>query len=452
MAKTRTERRRDDPNPPLPSNIEAEQFVLGSILLDDKHAFPQAEALREADFSIQKHWRIFTVMRELFEAGVPVEYITVADVLGGNGHLEVCGGVAYVSSLTDGMPRLGSIATYVEIVLEKSRLRRLWTISEELRTAALEGGKSSEIIDSSLERLIETAPAVAGGAKSINEAVSEPGVYDGLVNPSSGDKGVETGIYELDELTNGLHGGELVVIGARTSMGKTAFALGIAAHYCAQGGSVLIFSLEMTRLALIHRILCAEARVNSQNFRKGFLTKEQRRPVNAALTEIMKWKLYIDEQSSHDIGEILSISRRERAQHQIDLIIVDYLQLVHARNKQDNRVAEITAVTHGLKKLARDQDIPVIALSQLNRSLERRGGGDKRPQLSDLRESGSIEEDADVVVFIYREEIYKPGRPDLAGKAELIVSKQRNGPTGIVHATFLKDYARFANLEGFRAE
>lgn len=437
----------------LPTNLEAEQFVLGSILLEDS-LFPLvSQALDAADFSIEKHRRIFLRMGELKERGENIEYLTLVEEIDKHNQLEACDGIAYISSLTDGLPRLSNIESYLKIVKDKSLLRNLIFTAQNIITQCIEGGQEAEnaIADA------ESAVLKIGDA-NLRSNLANPaqivgdfaGGREAFLDPAMRLRGISTPFIKFDELTTGLHSSELIIVAARPSMGKTALALNIAQHVATDspektGTPVAVFSLEMSKEVLLTRMLCATARVDSHRFRSGYINKEEKERLQGALNQLVKSRLFIDDSADTTVMDISAKCRRMKAEHGLGLVIVDYLQLMASRGRQENRVQEISGMSRGLKLLAKDLDVPVIALSQLSRAPETRPGS-HRPQLSDLRESGSIEQDADVVAFIFREEVYKQDRADLHGVAELIVSKQRNGPIGKIKLAFLHKYVKFENL------
>jgi replicative DNA helicase len=437
----------------LPSNVEAEQFVLGSVLLDET-LFPQvAGALTADDFCLEKHRRIFSRMGNLQERGERVEPLTLVNELEKYGQLESCDGIAYIASLSDGMPRLASIDNYVKIVKDKSLLRQLIFISQQTISDCIEGSEEVEDILATAE----TAVLRVGDSQLRSGLMSPRQIVEGFsggmrafLDPSKRVSGLGTPFVKFDEMTTGMHAGELIVLAARPAMGKTALALNIAHHVAADlpdkpGKPVAMFSLEMSQESLLTRMLCAAARVDSHRFRGGFLNQGERRQLSAALGQLINSRLFIDDSADTTIMDISAKCRRMHAEHGLSLVIVDYLQLLSSRGRVENRTQEISNFSRGLKLLAKDLKIPIIALSQLSRAPETRPG-DHRPMLSDLRESGSIEQDADVVAFLFREEVYKPDREDLHGMAELILSKQRNGPTGKIKLAFIHKFTKFENL------
>ncbi len=437
----------------LPTSIEAEQCVLGSILLDDV-LFPQiAGRLDSDDFHLEKHRRIFLRMSELYARTVAIDDLTLSNELTKHDQLESCDGVAYVASLTEALPRLSSIDDYVRIVKDKSLLRQLIHTADSIVSQCIDGSQEVDDVLADAESAI-----LKVGDAQLRSGLSDPrqivegfaGGIKAFLDPSKRIQGLSTPFLKLDEMTTGLHETELIVIAGRPSMGKTALALNIAQHVALDlpdkpGKPVAVFSLEMSKESLLTRMLCATAKVDSHRFRGGYLNQDERRRLNQSLNQLVNCKLFIDDSADANVMDISAKCRRLQAEHGLALIVVDYMQLMGSKGRFDNRTQEISALSRGLKLLAKDLRVPVIALSQLSRAPETRPG-DHRPQLSDLRESGSIEQDADLVGFIYREEVYKPDREDLHGVAEFILSKQRNGPTGRIKLAFLNKYVKFENL------
>jgi len=433
----------------LPANLDAERCVLGSILLDDS-LFVQVAAVLEADdFSLEKHRRIFLRMGELNSRGEKIDHLTLAEELNRHNQLEACDGYSYLVSLDEGLPRIENIESYVRVVKEKSLLRRLISLSQNLIHRCLAGEEEAqEILANAEEILLKLGEGKnRTGLASTGEIIDEyPGGLNTLLDPASRIRGLSTGYKRFDELTGGLHEGELIVLAGRPSMGKTALALNIAHHVAVKlKKTVAIFSLEMSKEALFSRLLCSGARVDAQRYRLGYLDAEERRKLQRAAAELVEAPLFIDDSAGISLMDMHSKLRRLQAERPLGLVVLDYLQLMTARGKFDNRVQEVSALSRGLKLLAKELKIPLLALSQLSRAPEARKG-DHRPQLSDLRESGSIEQDADVVAFIFREEVYNNKREDLKGKAELIVAKQRNGPIDTIELVFRGNLMRFENL------
>ena len=416
----------------LPTNVDAERFVLGSILLDDALYVQAAGTLEAEDFSLEKHRRIFKRMGELQERGEKIDRITVANELMKFNELEACDGLSYLVSLDDGLPQIPNLDSYIRIVKDKAVLRRIIFASQHMMHRAMLG-----------EARMKSGLLNAGQILEDYE-----GGVNAFLDPSKRIKGIGTGFAKFDELTGGLHGGDLVIVAGRPSMGKTALALNVAQHVALKNKqTVAIFSLEMSKESLLTRMLCSAARVDSQKFRAGYLSQEERRKLNHALHELVQAPLYIDDTpGAHLMDMHAKLRRLQSERHHLGLVIVDYLQLMTAGARFENRNQEVSALSRGMKMLAKELNCPVMVLSQLSRAVENRQG-DHRPQLSDLRESGAIEQDADVVMFLYRPEYYDHNDPDIENKAKLIIGKQRNGPTGTVQLAFLKPFTRFETLE-----
>jgi len=367
------------------------------------------------------------------------------------GQLESVDGVSYLVSLDDGLPQLSNLDGYVRIVKDKALLRRIIFASQKLINRCLLGEEDAEqILASGEETLLRLGEDRATSALASPGQIIEEfeGGFNAFLDPSHRIKGLSTGFLKLDELTGGLHPGELIILAARPSMGKTALALNIAQHAATQANlrkTVAVFSLEMSKESLLTRMVCAAARVDQQKFRAGYLNREERRRLQIAANDLVEAPLYIDDTAGANLMDIHAQLRRLQAERGLDLVVIDYLQLMSGRGRFENRNQEVSALSRGLKLLAKELRVPLLVLSQLNRAPETRPG-DHVPQLSDLRESGSIEQDADLVLFIFREESYKPNREDLRGLADLIIAKQRNGPIGKVKLAFLREYTRFENL------
>jgi len=435
----------------LPANMQAERSILGAILLDNLAYNQAAEHLRPDDFSLDSHRRIYSRMIELAESSRPIDMITLVEELERHKELEPIGDVGYVSGLLDGVPDRPSIEHYVKIVRDKALLRGLINAANAAIARASEQTDAAEDILNDAEAAIFqlSEKRIGRGFQGVQEIVKESfGSVDALLQRGQRITGLATHYSDLDEMTSGLQKSDLVIIAARPSMGKTAFALNIAENSAIEDQKVVgIFSLEMSREALLLRLLCSRARVDSHKMRTGSLWREDMTKVVRAMDELANAAIFIDDTPGIGLSEMRAKARRlMQSQGKLDLIIVDYLQLMSGGGKRyENRTQEVSAISRGLKALAKELTVPVIALSQLSRAPESRGG-DHRPQLADLRESGSIEQDADVVAFIFREEVYKPDDPELQGRAELIIAKQRNGPTGKVSLAFLKNSTRFESL------
>jgi replicative DNA helicase len=439
----------------MPASIEAERSILGAILLDNLAYNEAAEALKADDFYLDSHRRLFTRMMDLMETGRPVDIITLTEELSKKKEVESVGGVAYISSLTDGLPIRPSIAQYVHIVRDKALLRSLiHACSSAIAQATEQSDSAAEIIDAAESSIFQISENRIGqGFLGIPEIVKQSfGSIDALYERGQRITGLETHYEKLDEMTSGFQQSDLIIIAARPSMGKTAFAMNIAENAAVRSRKTVgVFSLEMSREALVLRMLSSLAHVDSQKLRSGFLTRDDRQKLVSALSALAEAPLFIDDTPGISLTEMRAKARRlAQQQGQLDLIVVDYLQLMSGggSKRYENRTQEVSAVSRGLKSLAKEMRVPVVALSQLSRAPESRGKGEQRPQLSDLRESGSIEQDADVVAFIFREEYYLRDEvpPELEGVAEIIIAKQRNGPTGGVKLAFLKNCTRFENL------
>ena len=438
----------------LPMSIEAEMFVLGLVIVDGS-VFPQVGgALDSDDFAIEKHRRIFRCMKALNDRGDSIEYLTLGNELDKFQQLENVGGFAYLASLSEGMPRLSHLADYIRIVKHKSILRTLHHTAQQITASCIQEGREvDEILADAESAVMKIGSDLLQSELESPKATLErfDGGIEAFLDPTKRPKGLNTPFHRFNELTNGLRGGQLIILAARPAMGKTAMALNIAFHVASPHGNepakiVAVFSLEMSKEALLTRILCAEAKVDQSRFRRGHLGPREQKNLMRALSETVQSGLLIDDTASINMMEITSKCRRLKAEKGLDLVVVDYLQLLGSKGKVENRVQEISAFSRGLKLLAKDLDVPVIALSQLSRATESPQRGDPRPRLSDLRDSGSIEQDADLVAFIFREEVYKQQDKSLEGLAELIIGKQRNGPTGRIKLAFYRKYAKFENL------
>ncbi len=437
----------------LPVSMEAERSILGAILLDNSLYDQAAEHLTPDDFSLDAHRRIYSRMRDLQESGRPVDMITLVEELDRRKEVEAIGGVAYLSSLIDGVPDRPSIEHYVRIVRNKALLRGLINLAQNAIAEAIEHSDEAEEVLGRAEQAIFqlSENRIGQGFMNIPSIIKGSfGSLEELYARGQEITGLATHYTLLDKLTSGLQPSDLIIIAARPSMGKTALAMNIAENAAVLDGKVVgVFSLEMSREALLMRMLASHAQVDSKDLRQGFLTKDDMRKLTRATEQLSQSKLFIDDSPGISVSEMRAKARRLRQTEGLDLLIVDYLQLMSAvpigGKRFENRTQEVSAISRGLKALAKELKVPVVALSQLSRAPESRGG-DHRPQLSDLRESGSIEQDADVVAFIFREEVYKKDDPDLEGIAELIVAKQRNGPTDMIKMAFIKRYTRFENL------
>jgi replicative DNA helicase len=435
----------------LPANVEAERSILGAIMLDNLAYNEAAEHLKPEDFSLDSHRRIFTRMVDLAESSRPIDMITLVEELDRRKELEAIGDVGYVSGLVDGVPDRPSIEHYIKIVRDKALLRGLiHAANAAISRASDQSDPAEEILNDAEAAIFQLSEKRIGrGFLGVQEIVKESfGSVDALLQRGQRITGLATHYTDLDEMTSGFQRSDLIIIAARPSMGKTAFAMNIAENASIEDQKVVgMFSLEMSREALLLRLLCSRARVDSHKMRTGSLWRDDMTKVVQAMEQLAHAPIFIDDTPGISLSEMRAKARRlQQSQGKLDLLIVDYLQLMSGGGRRyENRTQEVSAISRGLKALAKELAVPVVALSQLSRAPESRGG-DHRPQLSDLRESGSIEQDADVVAFIFREEVYKQDDPDLQGKAELIIAKQRNGPTGRVNLAFLKNSTRFESM------
>ena len=434
----------------LPHNLDAERSILGSIILENRALSMAQEILREEDFYRESHRKIYRVMGSLTERSAVIDLITLKNELQRAGDLDSVGGPAYISSLIDGVPRSSNVEHYARIVKEKAILRSLIDAGNRIIHLCYEGeGAADDLLDEAQKQIFAIAEGnLRSGFVPVRDVASPTLEYiDRLHERKELVTGVPTGYERLDELTSGLQNSDLIVLAARPSMGKTALALNIAQHVAIKAGrTVGVFSLEMAKEQLFLRMLCGQARVDAHRLRTGRLGKEEWTRLTLAFGELTEARIFIDDTPGLSIFEMRAKSRRLKAERGLDLVVVDYLQLMRGRSRYENRTQEVSDISRSLKGLAKELGVPVIALSQLSRAPEQ-GGGDHRPQLSHLRESGAIEQDADVVLFIFREEVYRPAE-DNRGVAEVIIGKQRNGPSGdIVQLAFIKEYTRFENLE-----
>jgi replicative DNA helicase len=437
----------------LPHSLDAERSVLGAILLENNALHQAQQLLGDDDFYRDDHRRIYRAMGHLSERSAVIDLVTVKEELDRRGELQAAGGVSYISSLVDGVPKSANIEHYARIVKEKATLRGLISSAHQIISSAMTAeDETGDILDAAERSILRIAEnrlrtgfvplrLVADESLKVIERLSE---RRELVT------GLATGIERFDELTSGLQRGDLVVVAGRPSMGKTALALNIAQHAAVKDHrKVGVFSLEMTKEQLFLRLLCAQAKVDAHRLRTGTLSKADWTKLTLAFAQLAEAPIFIDDTAALGILEMRAKARRLKLEKGLDLIVVDYLQLVRGRARYENRTQEISDISRSLKALAKELDVPLIAISQLSRAPETRGG-DHRPQLSDLRESGAIEQDADLVAFIFREEVYRPDEEN-RGRATLIIGKQRNGPIGDVDLVFLKEFTRFENPE-WRAE
>ncbi len=432
-----------------PQNLEAEQSVLGAIIIDNE-ALPKAmEVLGgDEDFYKDSHKRIYRAMLELFNRGEPIDIITLTDYLRKTDELESIGGIAYLSFLANSILTAANVRYHSKIVREKALLRSLLNAASHIASKVYEDDlEADEMVDYAEKIIFEIAEnRIKVSFSNIKDIMKDTfKSIQHLYEKKEAITGIPSGFKDLDELTAGFQRGDLIIIGGRPGMGKTAFAMNIAQHVGINiKEPVAIFSLEMSKEQLGIRMLCSEAMVNSSNVRKGYINKDDWPKLTSAASRLGGAPIFIDDSSSITVLEIRAKARRLKLEHGgLGLVIIDYLQLMRSRGSFERREQEISDISRSLKALAKELKVPVIALSQLNRDVEKRPN--KKPVLADLRESGAIEQDADVIIFLYREEIYNKTNPAIKGKAEVILEKQRNGPTDIVNLTFLDDSTRFVD-------
>jgi replicative DNA helicase len=431
-----------------PSDLNAEKAVLSSLLLDARAFHEVLAEVGAADFYHPAHATLFTAMATIHDAGRPVDLITLSEYLSQHKALDAVGGPVALAEIADYAATAANVAHHARIVRDKAVKRRLIGVATEIVATGYDEAESADkLLDFAESKIFDVSKAQSRSSFA-NMHDEMPGVFDyveGIMNRAGALSGLPTGFDDLDEMTGGLQAGELIIIAARPSMGKTAFALNIARNAAVDHGKkVAVFSLEMTTRSLIIRMLSSEAMIDFSSLRKGFLPMADYRRLQEAADRLSHAKLWIDDSGSVSILEIKAKSRRLQAEHGLDLVIVDYLQLAHADGRRDRKDLEIAEISKGLKALSKELSIPVIALSQLNRGPEQRDPDKRRPMMGDLRESGAIEQDADVIAFIYRDVVYNKETED-PRKAEIIIEKQRNGPTGTVNLDFEGRFAQFRN-------
>jgi len=451
----RTKTRSDDAHLKEPQSLEAEQSVLGSILKAEQALDQVLEIIdSERHFHSRKHRLIFTAILELFKRNEPCDITTVSEQLSRSGDLEKIGGRVYLVDLVESVSSTANVGAHANIVLEKAILRALIETSESIIGDCYSGQREvSELLDFAESRIFGIAQERnRKGFVALKELI--PTTFEQIEELQMQDSnlaGISTGFERLDTMTNGLHSAELIIVAGRPSMGKSSLVMNMAEHVAVQQGKrVGVFSVEMSAEALAIRMLCGRAKVSQQKLRAGRLTDEEWGRLTRA-GSLAEAEIYIDDSAALSTMEMKAKARRLKANQGVDLIIVDYIQMMQGSGRFENRQQEMSSISRNLKALAKELEVPVVACSQLSRQVEQRGG-DRKPQLSDLRESGAIEQDADLVMFVYRPELYfthlektDPKYLEVEGKAELILAKQRNGPTGVVHLTFLKEFSRFEN-------
>ena len=434
-----------------PQNNEAEQAIIGAIFIEPNALITAAEVLQPEDFYRQAHQHIFRAMVMMNEQGKALDVVTVSETLTSQGLIEDIGGISYLTDLAVSVPTAANVGYYIEIVEEKALLRRLINTATQIATSGFANEETVEaLVDDAERRILEVAHRKnVGQFKNITDVLSE--AYDNieLLSNREGDiTGLPTGFKELDRMTAGFQRNDLIIVAARPSVGKTAFALNIAQNTAIKTNeTVAIFSLEMGASQLINRMLCAEGNIDAQNMRTGKLNDEEWRKLALAISTLSSTNIFIDDSPGIRVNEIRSKCRRLKQEHGLGMIVIDYLQLIQGSGigGGENRQQEVSEISRTLKQLARELEVPVIALSQLSRGVEQRQ--DKRPMMSDIRESGSIEQDADIVAFLYREDYYdREAADEDNGTIEIIIAKQRNGPVGTVQLAFVKEYNKFVDL------
>ncbi|WP_181363113.1 replicative DNA helicase [Sulfoacidibacillus thermotolerans] len=431
-----------------PQNIEAEQAVLGAIFLAPDLLGTLAERLHPDDFYRQGHRVLYAAALDLAEHGEPVDIVTLTAKLQSQGKLEEAGGIEYIIQLAQSVPTAANAEYHAEIITQRSMLRRLISVTTEIAATSYAGTEDvGELLDQAERRILALSQTRSErGFVPIRDVLMQ--AYERvehLYHHKGALTGISSGYAELDRMTSGFQKSDLIILAARPSVGKTAFALNIAQNVAVRSGeTVAIFSLEMSKEQLVQRMICAEANIDATVLRTGQLSDEDWTKLSMGIASLSEAPIFIDDSPGINLAEMRSRLRRLKLDMGLGLVVVDYLQLIHGRGKSDNRQQEISEISRSLKGLARELNVPIIALSQLSRSVEQRQ--DKRPMLSDIRESGSIEQDADVVGFLYRDDYYDP-ESEKKNIVEVIIGKQRNGPTGKVELVFLKNYNKFVSLE-----
>ncbi|MBE3591508.1 MAG: replicative DNA helicase [Thermoanaerobacter sp.] len=435
-----------------PQNIEAEQSVLGSMLLSRDAIIDVSEIIKADDFYKESHKKLFDVMMEMFEKDIPVDLVTVVDELRKRNMLEAVGGIDYIASLSSNVITTANVSYYAKLIKEKATLRRLIEASSEIMELSYEGDDVETVLDIAEQKIFD----IAQGRNTTNFSP----IKDVLMNTfykieelykNKGQlTGIPSGFPDLDLKTAGFQPSDFILVAARPSMGKTSFALNIAQNAALLTGlPVAIFSLEMSKEQLVNRLICSTANIDSQKLRTGNLDEDDWMKLAAAMTPLSKAPIYIDDTPGIGVMDIRAKCRRLKLEKGLGLVMIDYLQLMQGRGRAENRQQEISEISRSLKSLARELNVPVITLSQLSRAPESRS--DHRPILSDLRESGAIEQDADIVMFLYRDDYYHKDS-EKKNIAEVIIAKHRNGPTGVVELLWLAQYTKFVSIDKYRTE
>ena len=431
-----------------PHSIEAEMAVLGAVLIDNSAYSVITENLTEETFYKQAHQKIFQAMERLSQKSEAIDVLTLSEELKRMGAYQTIGGPAYLTQIMDNVHTAANAEHYARVVLDKYLLRRLISISGAISTRAMHGSEdASEVLDEAERLIFEVSErGIRKGFEKIGRILKEKFANLEKLSERGGVSGLPSPFDELDAYTSGFQKSELIIIAGRPSMGKTSFALNIAEHLAIKEKiPVGVFSLEMSAEQLVMRLLCSEARVDSHRLRMGHIKHSEFAELAIVAGYLSEAPLYIDDSAGTSMMELRAKARRLKAEVNVGCILIDYLQLITVRERTENRQQQISVISRNLKNLAKELDIPVVCLSQLSRAVESRGG-DRRPMLSDLRESGAIEQDADTVLMLFRPEFYEGEDSEHAGVAEVIIAKQRNGPTGTVKLAFVKEYTRFERL------
>lgn len=435
-----------------PQNIEAEQSVLGSMLLSREAIIEVSEILRAEDFYKESHKKLFDVIMEMFEKDIPVDLVTVVDELRKRDMLEVVGGIEYLASLTSSVITTANVSYYAKLIKEKATLRRLIEASSEIMELSYQEDDVETVLDIAEQKIFDIAQGRNTTTFSSMKDILMDTFYkiEELYKNKGKLTGIPSGFPDLDAKTAGFQPSDFILIAARPSMGKTSFALNIAQNAALLTGlPVAIFSLEMSKEQLVTRLICSTANIDSQKLKTGNLDEEDWMKLAAAMTPLSKAPIYIDDTPGVTVMDIRAKARRLKLEKGLGLVMIDYLQLMQGRGRAENRQQEISEISRSLKSLARELNVPVITLSQLSRAPETRS--DHRPVLSDLRESGAIEQDADIVMFLYRDDYYHKDS-EKKNIAEVIIAKHRNGPTGVVELLWLAQYTKFVSLDKYRTE
>jgi len=433
-----------------PHSIEAEKTVLGGVLVNNKNLNVVLSIISLEDFYKEANRKILEKITLLVDKGVPVDLLSLSEELQKAGYLEEVGGASYLSSLMDGVPKSLNIEYHTQIIKEKALLRRLILSSAKIISSSYEQKEDADqLLDAAQAAIADVAEQrIKTGfipMKMLTEPVLE--MIETLRDRHEAVTGIPTGFRDLDSLTSGFHNSEFIVVAGRPSMGKTALCLNIAQHVGVKTDySVGFFSLEMAKEQVAIRLLCSEAQLDIKKVRTGFIGEREIEKLKLSAEVYSQANIYIDESAALTVMEMKAKARRLKMEQNLNLIFIDYMQLMHPGGRFENRTQEISYISRSLKELAKELKIPVVGISQLSRAPER-GRREPLPQLSDLRESGAIEQDADVVIFIYRPEFYHPDDENLRGIAKINIAKQRNGPTGLVNLAFIREYARFADIE-----